>query len=110
MTAILVVEDDSEHRFLLETHLVRAGCTVTTVVNAEDAMERFLLKTPDIVIVDLQLPGMTGWEFVRWLRIPGRPRCTVVSMSVLEFSDHPVVDGFLLKPFTRLQVLELLNI
>lgn len=108
-TRVLLVDDNREHRYLLAAHLYRAGCSVIEVENAEQAMPVFLETTPDITIVDLLLPGMTGTALVRWLRECGRPACTVITTSVLDADRHPASDGVLVKPFTRTEVVQMLQ-
>jgi CheY-like chemotaxis protein len=106
---VLIVDDDSDHRFLLDTHLTRAGCTVTSVETAELAVELVDSFMPDIVIVDLLLPGMSGRELVEWLQDPARPQNVVVTMSVLDVADHPAADSNLSKPFDKQAVLQMLT-
>jgi CheY-like chemotaxis protein len=106
---VLVVDDNADHRFLLTTHLTRAGCTVTEATTAEEAMVAYRHAVPDIAMVDLLLPGITGWDLVRWLRTC-RQRCAVVTMSVLDLADHPAAEATLQKPFTRAQLLQALDV
>jgi CheY-like chemotaxis protein len=105
---ILVVEDSDDQRDLLRTYLEKAGCAVVAVPSAEDAITEYLLETPDLVVADLLLPGMNGWEFARRLRID-RPDCALVITSVLDASDFPAAEGILPKPFTRAQILQVLD-
>jgi len=105
---VLIVEDSVELSDLMRTYLVKAGCAVTAVQNAEDAIAAYLLDTPDMAIVDLLLPGMNGWEFVRRLRAD-RPECAIVVTSVLDTNDFPEADAKLPKPFTRAQILQVLK-
>ncbi|MCU1405104.1 MAG: response regulator [Glaciihabitans sp.] len=105
---VLVVDDSEELGDLMSNYLVKAGCTVTAVRNAEDAIAAYLQDTPDMAIVDLLLPGMNGWEFMSRLR-EDRPGCAIVVTSVLEPSDFPASEATLPKPFTRAQLLQVLN-
>ena len=105
---VLVVDDSDELRELISTYLTKAGCVVTAVMNAEDAIAAYQQDTPDMAIVDLLLPGINGWEFVRRLR-EDRPGCAIVVTSVLEPSDFPAAEANLPKPFTRAQLLQVLN-
>ena len=105
---VLVVEDSDDQRELVRTYLERASCEVTAVHNAEDAIAAYLLHTPDLVIVDLLLPGMNGWELVRRLRAD-RPECAIVVTSVLDQVDFPPAEAILPKPFTRAQILQVLE-
>lgn len=104
---VLVVEDSQDQRDLLCTYLEKAGCDVVAVENAEDAITAYLQETPDVMIVDLLLPGMNGWELVRRMRVD-RPGCAVVVSSVLDTVDFPAAEGLLPKPFTRAQLLRVL--
>jgi DNA-binding response OmpR family regulator len=106
---VLVVDDNGDHNFLLATHLERAGCEVSSVTSAELAIEALDTFTPDMVIVDLLLPGMSGSELVSWLRDPRRVPTIVVTTSVLDVADHPSADSILTKPFSRRAVLQLLT-
>jgi CheY-like chemotaxis protein len=105
---VLVVDDSDELRELMTTYLVKAGCVVVAVQNAEDAIAAYLLETPDMAIVDLLLPGMNGWEFVGRLR-SDRPSCAIVVTSVLDAADFPPSEARLPKPFTRAQILKVLD-
>jgi CheY-like chemotaxis protein len=106
---VLVVDDDGDHRFLLDTQLTRAGCTVIGVETAELAVDVVDAFAPDLVIVDLLLPGMSGRELVEWLQNPTRPKVVVVTMSVLDVADHPAADRSLTKPVERGAVLQMLT-
>ncbi|PRY69459.1 response regulator receiver domain-containing protein [Glaciihabitans tibetensis] len=105
---VLVVEDSDDQRELVRTYLERASCTVIAVQNAEDAIAAYLLQTPDLAIIDLLLPGMNGWELVRRLRAD-RPECAIVVTSVLDRIDFPPAEAILPKPFTRAQILQVLE-
>jgi DNA-binding response OmpR family regulator len=106
---VLVVDDNRDHKFLLTTHLERAGCTVSAVDSAELAIGVLDTFTPDIVIVDLMLPGISGRELVAWIKNPSRPQTIVVTTSVLDASRHPDANRTLIKPFSRGAVRQLLT-
>lgn len=108
-TRVLVVEDNEEHRYLLAAHLEKAGCTVASTGSAEEAIETYPQTLPHIVFTDVQLPGMSGFEFVTWLRERGLPIPCIVTTSVLDPSDHPSGDITLAKPFSRSQVHRVLD-
>ena len=108
-TQVLVVEDNDEHRFLLSSHLTKRGCIVTSTSSAEEAMLGYPALDPSIVFIDVQMPGMSGFEFVEWLRTIEGPCPRIVTTSVLDPSDHPVGDAILEKPFSRAHVNEILD-
>ncbi len=100
---LLIVEDSPEQADLLGRYSARAGYSVTTVADGEDALLACASNTPDIVIVDLVLPGMGGAELLPLLRAAA-PRCAIVVTSVLDADDLPAADAILPKPFTGAQV------
>lgn len=105
---VLVVEDSEEQAGLLRKHLERAGCTVTTAETGEDAVNAYRSQIPELAIIDLQLPGMSGADLVTLLR-SGIPACKIAITSVLDPSDYPAADAILPKPFTGAQVLAVLD-
>ena len=62
---VLVVEDDSAIRALLHDVLRHSGYTVQTAQSGDEALERMRDQRPDLVLLDLMLPGMNGWTFLR---------------------------------------------
>lgn len=108
-TRAMIVEDNDEHRYLLAAHLEKAGASVTSTSSAEEAIASYAAVMPDIIFIDLQMPGMSGFEFVAWLHEQGYPRPCVVTTSVLDPSDHPTGDMTLAKPFSRNHVLSVLD-
>jgi CheY-like chemotaxis protein len=108
-TRVLVVEDNDEHRFLLSSHLAKRGCAVTSTCSAEEAMLNYSSLDPRIVFVDVQMPGMSGFEFVEWLRALEGTSPRIVTTSVLDPSDHPLGDAILEKPFSRARVNQILD-
>ena len=65
---VLVVDDEVKIRELLRTYLEREGYQVGEAGNGDDAIHEFGLNKYDIVILDLMMPGMDGWEVCRELR------------------------------------------
>lgn len=63
-----MVEDEPEIAGLLQSHLERAGFHVTTAGDGEAALRQFEQAGPDLVILDLMLPRLNGWEVSRRIR------------------------------------------
>jgi CheY-like chemotaxis protein len=105
---VLVVEDSEDQRDLLRKYLEKAGCVVTAVKNAEEAIPAYQQGEPELAIVDLVLPGMDGWELVTRLQADV-PQCAIAVTSVLDARKYPEAQAILPKPFTRAQVLEVLQ-
>ncbi len=104
---ILVVEDSEDQAGLLRRYFERAGCDVTVVSSAEQAITAYELEHHDLAVIDLQLPGMDGWQLASKLKSE-RPACAIAITSVLDASDFPIADATLPKPFTGAQVLQVL--
>ena len=68
MTSVLVVDDRDVDRELLGTLLGQAGYLVLEATSGEEALELAQAERPDLVITDLLMPGMDGYELVRRLR------------------------------------------
>ena len=106
--AVLIVDDSDDQRALLRRYFEREGCMVTTAQNAEEAMLAYRTATPDLAVIDLVLPGVTGWELSDRLRAE-HPECVVAITSVLDISEYPNSQANLPKPFTRAQVRKVLQ-
>ena len=68
MTSILVLDDRPVDRELMTTLLGYAGHTVIEAVSGEAALELARERRPGLIITDILMPGMNGYEFVRRLR------------------------------------------
>ena len=65
---ILVVEDNDLNLDMITRRLKRKGFSVVAAVNGEEALERAAAEQPDLVLMDLSLPEMDGWEATRRLK------------------------------------------
>lgn len=108
---VLVVDDSSSVRHMLQAELQEEGFIVRTAVNGVDALRQMKDFTPTLIITDLMMPEMDGSELLRTLRQHDEYRTVpVVIMSSL--SDKPIMrrlmrEGaatFLVKPFSTTQL------
>jgi signal transduction histidine kinase/ActR/RegA family two-component response regulator len=65
---VLVVEDEPDSRDLIRALIERCGASVTTVASALDALAAFDAEVPDLVVSDVEMPGMDGYSLMRQLR------------------------------------------
>ncbi|HEX2906345.1 MAG TPA: response regulator [Phototrophicaceae bacterium] len=65
---VLVVDDDSNIVRLVRSYLEQAGLTVLTATDGDTAMHAIRRERPDLIVLDLMLPGHDGWEITQWLR------------------------------------------
>ena len=105
MASILVVEDDPDLRRLIRYRLERTGHTVEETATGEGALRLTSEKTFDLIILDVRLPGVSGWEVARKLAAnPNTVHSQILFASVVEREDAPhdvVVKGWLTKPFAK---------
>jgi two-component system phosphate regulon response regulator PhoB len=104
---ILVVDDEPDITALVAYHLARAGYRVSTATNGQDALKSAREERPDVVVLDLMLPGVSGYEVLRELR--QRPETREVGVILLtarrEEADRVRglslgADDYLTKPFS----------
>ncbi len=103
MSRILVVEDDERIRSSMRLALEDEGYTVDDVASGEDAVGRFEAEPADVVLIDLMLPGIDGFETCRSLR---RQSAVPIIMVTARSGTHDVVagleagaDDYVTKPF-----------
>ena len=65
---ILVVDDEPDITALVAYHLARAGYRVSTATTGQDALKAAIEERPEVVVLDLMLPGVSGYEVLRELR------------------------------------------
>lgn len=87
---VLIVEDDPEFRELVELWVSRHGWRTATAADGPEVMRRFVEEEPDLVLLDLNLPGMNGWEVTEWIR---RVSTVPVLMVTAMGSEADVVRG-----------------
>jgi DNA-binding response OmpR family regulator len=82
---ILVVEDEEAMRELLRLHLASAGYAVEAVEDAIAAGYAVLKSAPDLIVCDVSMPHMDGFEFIAALRADGSlPRMPVIFLTSLD--------------------------
>ena len=62
---ILIVDDSPTERFYLTDILVRQGYAVSTAVNGEEALERIRAERPELILMDVVMPGANGFQITR---------------------------------------------
>jgi CheY-like chemotaxis protein/anti-sigma regulatory factor (Ser/Thr protein kinase) len=112
---VLVVDDDSDHRMLMDDSLGALGFTLFTASDGAQCLQFLPQCTPDLLLLDISMPGIDGWEVVRRIRAMGFNRLPVIIVSANAFeSQHPRGDtsqnwDFLVKPVVIPQLLNLLQ-
>jgi len=105
---ILVVDDDPRNRRLLEEYLTAAGYDVRLAPDGRTALVLASERPPDLVLLDVMMPDLSGLEVCRQLKDDPRTRlCQVVLVTALDASPHRVegldkgADDYIAKPVRR---------
>lgn len=82
MTKILYVEDNDDNVFMLKPRLERKGYTVIIAADGEAGIALAQREKPDLILMDLELPGIDGWEATRQLKnLPETSSIPVIAVS-----------------------------
>jgi putative two-component system response regulator len=108
---VLVVDDGETNRALVHAYLADLDCRLRSAEDGPSALAAIEAEPPDLVLLDVQMPGMDGYEVCR--RIKARPRgrlLPVVMLTALNHSNDRVLaleagaDDFMTKPVDRVEL------
>jgi two-component system phosphate regulon response regulator PhoB len=104
---ILVVDDEQDIRELIRYNLAKEGYRVEGVGSGEEALRRVRSVTPDLILLDLMLPGVDGIEICKRLKAERRTAQTPIIMLTAKGEDADIVTGlelgaddYMVKPFS----------
>ncbi len=104
--SVLVVDDDPDIARYVELNLSLEGFTVHVAHDGEEAMRRAVELRPDVVLLDVMMPGLDGYEVCRRLRSNGRTNhCAILMLTAKSLSADTVLgltagaDDYIAKPF-----------
>lgn len=116
MARILIAEDERDIRELIVFTLTFAGHEVTAVANGEEAVETARRMLPDLILLDVRMPRLTGYEACRQIKAMDSLRSTPVVFLSAKGQDSEVSAGleagavdYILKPFAPAQLTEYIN-
>lgn len=112
MSTVLVVEDTPSELKLISTYLRESGYNVINAVDAKEALNKAVEQKPDVIVTDVVMPGMSGFELCRSLKKdPATEKVPIVICS----SKNQEIDrlwgmkqgaaAYVIKPFTREQLI-----
>jgi len=103
---ILVVDDDPEIVLMLSTRLSKRGYTVSTASDGHKAIELVKKELPDVVLLDVMMPGKSGWEVARAIKQdPATNAVKIVMVSAIGEKTNEITapiygaDAHVDKPF-----------
>lgn len=87
MTKILYVEDNEDNIYMLKSRLERRGFSVVVAMDGEQAVDMAEAEEPALIVMDLSLPNVDGWEATRRLKANDRTQ----HIPVVALSAHAMV-------------------
>ncbi len=107
---LLVAEDEPKTGMYVQQGLAEAGFSVDRVTTGSDALQQALSESYDLLILDVMMPGLSGWEVLRMLRAAGKS-LPVLFLTARDGVDDRVkgfelgADDYLVKPFAFSELL-----
>jgi len=113
---VLIADDDADIRKVVTANLQAEGIEVEAVANGFEAQARALRTSPDLIILDISMPGRTGLEVMQALRAHPETKDIPVVFLTARSSDADIWEGwksgaayYLTKPFDTDQLLHFVN-
>ncbi|MGE5403362.1 MAG: response regulator [Candidatus Saccharibacteria bacterium] len=113
---ILVVEDESNSRELVEKILQHSGYSVISAVNGQKCLEVLETETPDLIVMDLSMPFLDGWETTRIIKskphLAHIPVIAVTAHAMVEEKRRAIDSGcneYLTKPYRPAELVTLVK-
>ncbi|HEY9743185.1 MAG TPA: response regulator [Coleofasciculaceae cyanobacterium] len=117
MSKILLVEDNPAQLDLMEVYLRDGGHLVIRLSDPKEALNKAIEQKPDVIVTDVVMPGMSGFELCR--RLKQNPATAKVPIVICSSKDQEIdrlwgmkqgADAYLTKPFSREQLLRTVNL
>jgi DNA-binding response OmpR family regulator len=103
---ILVVDDDPNVRELLRVNLAAQGYDIDTAVNGAEALLAIERRVPRLIILDVMMPEMDGWEVCKQVRDKYRDSVRIIMLTAKDTARDKIIgkdilkaDDYLTKPF-----------
>ncbi len=110
---LLVVDDDAAIREMLDLVLASEGYEVTTAADGASALKSMDRVRPDLILLDMKMPVMDGWQFLEQYRRRPGPRAPVVVVTAArddrQLAADVGADGYVAKPFAIDDLLRVLD-
>ncbi len=109
MVKIMVVDDDSNIGELLRLYLGKEGFDPVVIADGEEAVERFDIEKPDLILLDVMMPKLDGWQVCRKIR--KKSQCPIIMLTAKgELFDKVLglelgADDYIVKPFETKEVI-----
>ena len=111
MKKILIIEDHSDMRELLTWQIELMGFTPISAKQGKEGVDKAVAEKPELIILDIMMPGMDGWEAAREIRAHPETKETPILAASALFRDSDLkicleagCNGYIVKPFTFLEL------
>ncbi|MFV2040676.1 MAG: response regulator transcription factor [Candidatus Hydrothermarchaeales archaeon] len=94
MTKIMVVDDEADITFIIKETLTREGYDVIVANSGKDALEKIRDAAPDLVLLDVMMPDLDGWETCKQIKADEDMKDTIVTMLTVKSEDEDKVKSF----------------
>ncbi|MCX6003036.1 MAG: response regulator [Chloroflexi bacterium] len=109
---ILVVDDISQNNDLLEAYLVPQGYEIIKAISGEEALEKLASNQIDLILLDVMMPGMDGFEVTRRIRQDKKTKLMpIILVTALKETEDRIkgiqagCDDYISKPFNKMELL-----
>ena len=116
MARVLAVDDDHVIRGLLEVNLEMEGHEVMTAVDGEDALTKVRADPPDLILLDVMMPKVNGWQVAEALKADAATRHIPIIFLSARAMESDVrkgtdigVEEYVTKPFDPIDLMDLVN-
>ena len=113
---ILIVEDQEDNRRIIRDMLIHAGFEIEEAATGEDAIARVKAQAPDLILMDVQLPGLDGYSTTRQIRTdPGMRQVPVIAVTSFAMAGddrrarEAGCDNYIAKPYSPRALLQLVK-
>ena len=110
---ILIVDDDEDILLIVQTILANAGYSVLVARNGREGVDLALETRPDLILLDVMMPELSGWEVCTTLKNAPETRQTPIAMMTVKSEIRDLITGmqvgaddYITKPFTRRKLLD----
>nr|BAL58783.1 two component transcriptional regulator [Candidatus Acetothermum autotrophicum] len=105
---ILIADDDADSREILKTYFAAKGHEIVLAADGAEALKQFKDEKPDLVLLDIMMPKLDGWEVLHYIRAAGRT--PVLMITAKDATDDIVkalsagADDYIVKPLKLREV------
>lgn len=104
MKKVLIVEDEISLAKVISDSLIKDGFSTVIITRGDQALDSFYTEKPDVILLDINLPGMSGWDICKQIKAISQIPIIMVTARDSEFDEIKGLelgaDDYITKPFT----------